>query len=83
MASPTLFLQFHSPFLWIVVLSVLLGGCQTNPYTDRSQFLLMPSGYMNQMGAAQYGQMMQDPKVTLSKDPQRSRACQANSCSYH
>jgi predicted Zn-dependent protease len=53
----------------MVLLSVLLGGCQTNPYTDRSQFLLMPSGYMNELGAAQYGETLQDPKVVLSKDP--------------
>ena len=51
------------------MLSVLLGGCQTNPYTDRSQFLLMPSGYMNELGAAQYGETLQDPKVVLSKNP--------------
>jgi len=52
-----------------MLLSVLLGGCHTNPYTDRSQFLLMPSGLMNEMGAAQYGETLQDPKVVLSKDP--------------
>jgi predicted Zn-dependent protease len=48
---------------------VLLAGCQTNPYTNRSQFLLMPSGYMSQMGAAQYSEVLQDPKVEISKDP--------------
>jgi predicted Zn-dependent protease len=68
-AKPIAFMQFHAPLLWIMLLSVLLGGCQTNPYTDRSQLLLMPSGYMNEMGAAQYGETLQDPKVVLSKDP--------------
>ncbi len=62
-------MQFRTPFLWILLLSVLLGGCHTNPYTDRSQLLLMPSGLMNEMGAAQYGETLQDPKVVLSKDP--------------
>ena len=62
-------MPFFATFLWVIVLSVLLGSCQTNPYTDRSQFLLMPSGYMNEMGAAQYGATLQDPKVILSKDP--------------
>ncbi len=52
------------------MLSGLLVGCQTNPYTDRYQFVLMPAGYMIEMGAAQYGEMMQDPKLALSKDPQ-------------
>ena len=69
MAKPISFMQFRAPFLWIILLCVLLGGCQTNPYTDRSQFLLMPSGYMNEMGAAQYGETLQNPKVVLSKDP--------------
>jgi predicted Zn-dependent protease len=69
LANPISFMKFRSPLLWIMMLSVLLGGCQTNPYTDRSQFLLMPSGYMNELGAAQYGETLQDPKVVLSKDP--------------
>jgi len=64
-----LFRQIPPSLLWIVLLSGLLGGCQTNPYTNRYQLLLMPSGYMNQMGAAQYGETLQDPKVILSKDP--------------
>lgn len=62
-------MQFCASLLWMMLLSVLLGGCQTNPYTDRSQFLLMSAGYMNEMGAAQYGETLQDPKVVLSKDP--------------
>ena len=69
MLKPQSLFSFHAPYLWIIVLCVLLGGCQTNPYTNRSQFILMPSGYMNEMGAAQYGDMLQDPKVVLSKDP--------------
>ncbi|WP_342346765.1 M48 family metallopeptidase [uncultured Nitrospira sp.] len=50
-------------------LSILVSGCQTNPYTNRSQLLLMPSGQMSQMGAAQYSDVLQDPKVIISKDP--------------
>lgn len=69
MLKPISFMPFCAPFLWMMLLSVLLGGCQTNPYTDRSQLLLMPAGYMNEMGAAQYGETLQDPKVILSKDP--------------
>ena len=69
MVRPLVFNPFHAPIMWIVLFSLILAGCQTNPYTDRSQFLLMPSGYMNEMGAAQYGETLQDPKVVLSKDP--------------
>jgi predicted Zn-dependent protease len=61
--------RFSLSYVWIIVMCVLLGGCQTNPYTNRYQFVLMPSGYMNDMGAAQYGNMLEDPKVALSKDP--------------
>ncbi len=69
MAIPKLFLPFQTPFLWLALFSLFLGGCQTNPYTNRYQMLLMPTGYMNEMGAAQYGETLQDPKVVLSKDP--------------
>ncbi len=52
-----------------LLLSILGSGCQTNPYTNRSQLLLMPSGQMSQMGAAQYSEVLQDSKVIISKDP--------------
>lgn len=61
--------RYRSFLLWGLPFIVLLAGCQTNPYTNRSQFLLMPSGYMSQMGAAQYSEVLQDPKVVISKDP--------------
>ncbi|WNM57442.1 M48 family metallopeptidase [Candidatus Nitrospira allomarina] len=56
-------------FFCVLFLNILIAGCQTNPYTQRSQLLLMPSGQMNQMGAAQYSEVLQDPKVVISKDP--------------
>jgi metalloendopeptidase OMA1, mitochondrial len=56
-------------FFYVLLLNILIAGCQTNPYTQRSQLLLMPSGQMNQMGAAQYSEVLQDPKVVISKDP--------------
>ncbi|MFZ1744424.1 MAG: M48 family metallopeptidase [Nitrospirales bacterium] len=56
-------------FFSVLLLNILIAGCQTNPYTQRSQLLLMPSGQMNQMGAAQYSEVLQDPKVVISKDP--------------
>jgi predicted Zn-dependent protease len=61
--------QFHAPWFWLVFLSLFIAGCHTNPYTDRSQLLLMSAGDMNQMGATQYREVLQDPKVALSKDP--------------
>lgn len=54
---------------WGIVLCVLLVGCETNPYTQRSQLLLLPADYMNQMGAAQYTEVLEDPKVIISNNP--------------
>lgn len=61
--------QFRMFIGWGLLGCVLLAGCQTNPYTNRSQFLLLPSGYMTQMGATQYSEVLQDPKVVISTDP--------------
>ena len=55
--------------LGVLLVCLWVAGCATNPYTNRSQFLLMPAGYMNEMGAAQYSEVLQDPQVVLSKDP--------------
>jgi len=51
--------------IWLAV----LPGCATNPYTDRSQLMLVTASHMNQVGAEQYQQVLSDPKVTISKDP--------------
>ena len=53
----------------ILASCLALVGCETNPYTGRSQLLMVSADEMNQMGAAQYTQMLSDPEVVLSKDP--------------
>ncbi len=65
-------MPFRTPLLWSMLFSVLLRGCQTNPYPDRYQFVMMPVDYMNEMGAVQYGQTLQDPKVSQSRDPKET-----------
>ncbi len=56
-------------------LSLLAGGtvgllaCSTNPYTHRSQLLLMPESQEAQLGAQAYDQVLHDPKIRLSQDP--------------
>lgn len=62
-------IRVHTAIFCALLLSLPVSGCQTNPYTNRSQLLLMPSGQMSQMGAAQYSDVLQDPKVIISKDP--------------
>ncbi len=44
-------------------------GCATNPYTDRSQFLIVPESYEMQMGEEAYTQILENPEITISKDP--------------
>ncbi|MDH4154832.1 MAG: M48 family metallopeptidase [Nitrospira sp.] len=44
-------------------------GCQTNPYTGRSQLLMTSVGQEMQMGAQAYDQVKSDPKLRPSQDP--------------
>ncbi len=53
------------PFLVLVT----VAGCATNPYTNRSQFLLIPESQEVHMGNQAYAQAINDPKVAISKNP--------------
>ena len=46
-----------------------VAGCTTNPYTNRSQFLLIPESQEVHMGKQAYAQALNDPKVVISKNP--------------
>lgn len=46
-----------------------MAGCETNPYTGRSQLLMSSVGQEMQMGAQAYNQIKTDPKMKLSQDP--------------
>lgn len=63
-------------FVTRIVLSVLIGGlplalsgCETNPYTGRSQLLMTSVSQEMQLGAQAYQQVKNDPKVRQSQDP--------------
>lgn len=47
----------------------ILPGCETNPYTGRSQLLMTTVEQEMQMGAQAYAQVINDPKAKLSSDP--------------
>jgi predicted Zn-dependent protease len=47
----------------------VLAGCETNPYTGRSQLLMTSVSQEMQMGAQAYEQVKSDPKMRLSQDP--------------
>jgi predicted Zn-dependent protease len=51
-----------------VVLSVFTG-CETNPYTGRSQLLMTSISEEMELGEQAYAQVKNDPNVRLSRDP--------------
>lgn len=58
----------------ITLFSVVIGGmglvgCETNPYTGRSQLLMTSVDQEMQMGAQAYDQIKSDPKMKPSQDP--------------
>ena len=57
----------HTLLLSTVILTAI--GCTSNPYTDRSQFVLMSEGAEIQMGKEAYAKVLEDPKVQISKNP--------------
>ena len=48
---------------------LVIGGCETNPYTGRSQLLMTSVSQEIQMGAQAYDQVKSDPKMRPSQDP--------------
>jgi metalloendopeptidase OMA1, mitochondrial len=59
--------SFGKRGVWLLgmCLSVALagGGCQTNPYTGRSQLLMMAASKDMQLGFQAYQQVLTDPKI--------------------
>ena len=49
--------------------ALALAACATNPYTERSQLLLVSESQEIQLGAQAYEQVLKDPKVKISRDP--------------
>jgi predicted Zn-dependent protease len=47
----------------------LTSGCETNPYTGRSQLLMTSVAEEMEMGAQAYDQVKSDPKMKASQDP--------------
>lgn len=56
--------------IWsVIVASLLLAYCATNPYTERGQFLLTSPKYEMELGTQAYKEVLKDPKNRISKDP--------------
>ncbi len=58
------------PALTLFVVLINVAGCATNPYTNRSQFLLIPENQEVHMGNQAYAQTLNDPKVVISNNPE-------------
>ncbi len=56
-------------FSAMLLLLALTNGCETNPYTGRSQLLMTSVAQEMQMGAQAYDQVRSDPKLKPSQDP--------------
>jgi predicted Zn-dependent protease len=63
--------EFSQSVLSLIIAVGLAGlpGCETNPYTGRSQLLMTSVDQEMQMGARAYSQVKNDPKVHQSQDP--------------
>jgi len=48
---------------------MVVSGCETNPYTGRSQLLMTSVSEEMQLGAQAYSQVKNDPKLRQSQDP--------------
>ena len=48
---------------------MVVNGCETNPYTGRSQLLMTSVSEEMQLGAQAYNQVKNDPKLRQSHDP--------------
>ncbi|MDF0676819.1 MAG: M48 family metallopeptidase [Nitrospira sp.] len=53
----------------LLMWGISLAGCETNPYTGRSQLLMTSVSQEMQMGAQAYNQVKSDPKMRPSQDP--------------
>jgi predicted Zn-dependent protease len=52
-----------------LVLAFIIIACSKNPYTGRSQLMMVPASQEMAMGAQAYEQVLHDPKMPQSHDP--------------
>lgn len=64
--------RLFSPEALVIVVGIgmmVVSGCETNPYTGRSQLLMTSVSEEMQLGAQAYSQVKDDPKLRQSQDP--------------
>ena len=60
--------MFSRRSLGLLLWTLALTGCVTNPYTGRWQLLMVPQSYEAQLGAQAYRDVLRDPQIRLSHD---------------
>lgn len=58
-----------APLVLAGIVLMVASGCETNPYTGRSQLLMTSISQEMQLGEQAYAQVKNDPNVRLSRDP--------------
>lgn len=58
----------------------VVDGCETNPYTGRSQLLMTSVSEEIQLGSQAYSQVKNDPKLRQSQDPRTGQARGGSHC---
>ena len=61
--------------VWAMMfLTGLVMGCETVPYSDRSQLVVVPESQASEMGQQAFQQILSDPKIQLSQSPEEQDA---------
>lgn len=58
----------------VIMVLGIATGCETVPYTDRSQLVVVPQSQASQMGEQAFQQILSDPKVKQSQSPEEQAA---------
>lgn len=58
----------------VVLFSLLVMGCETNPYTNRSQVMVVSQAQAVQMGEQAFQQILSDPKTQVSQSSEDKEA---------
>ncbi|GJL70088.1 MAG: peptidase M48 [Nitrospirales bacterium] len=73
--QPRVPLFYHAKlFCSLCMLTGLAIGCETVPYTDRSQLVVVPQSQAAEMGEQAFQQILSDPKVQQSQSPEEQEA---------
>lgn len=76
MHNKLLLSPFHrgKPFWSLIMFMTMAIGCETVPYTDRSQLVVVPQSQATEMGEQAFQQILSDPKVQQSQSPEEQEA---------